>query len=274
MSTQVQDFYKASVTKNWTATTGDFNVSIKPTVVPGIIVLSPNSPTLREIVRYTAVGTNTYGDFVTVSNVLHRGLSGTTAQSHTIGEPVRMNITAEHWTEMQDDITSIIAAGLPAGALGDVMYHDGANWGVSNFNDDLLTEDKIRTATVSISSAQLLAISGNPIQLIAAPGAGKLIIVDEAIYSYTHVSTAYTFTGGFGFRYVGDSVNLVNPPISTILTTASSSVRSGYPLADSADLTILTAGTNTAVQLELVNTAPTLGDGTLKIFIKYRILTL
>jgi len=160
-ATQIQDFYKATLTRNWTATTGDFNVSVAPTVAPGILVISPNSTTQREIVKYTAVGSNGYGAFVTISNVTDRGLSGTSAQSHTIGEQVRMNVTAKHWTEMQDDINSIIAAGLPAGSEGDIMYHNGSNWGANN----LLSENIIRAATVSLSSADILALNTTPKEL-------------------------------------------------------------------------------------------------------------
>jgi len=95
--TLIQNFYKTTITRNWTATTGDFNVSTKPTISAGWLVISANNTTLREIIKYTATGTNAYGDFVTVSE---RGIGGTTAQTHSIGESVRMNITAEHWAEL------------------------------------------------------------------------------------------------------------------------------------------------------------------------------
>lgn len=113
MTTILQNFYKATITKNWTATTGDFNVSVKPTTSSGWLVVSPNNTTLREIIYYTATGTNAYGDFVTVSDIGDRGIGGTTAQIHSIGETVRMNITAEHWAEIQSEIDAIIAAGAP-----------------------------------------------------------------------------------------------------------------------------------------------------------------
>lgn len=132
MSTEIQNFYEATITRNWTATTGDFNVSVAPTISEGIIVISPSSRTLREIVRFTATGTNAYGPFVTISDIAHRGLGGTTAQVHSIGEKVRMNITAEHWTEMQDDIDSIVAAGLPAGSEGQAIVHNGTTWVAGN----------------------------------------------------------------------------------------------------------------------------------------------
>jgi len=132
MSTQLQNFYKATLTRNWSATTGDFNVSVAPTVSSGYLVVSPNNSTLREIIYYTATGSNAYGPFITVSTIGGRGIGGTSAQVHSIGESVRMNLTAEHWQEMQDDIDSIVAAGLPAGSEGDIIYNDGANWVAGN----------------------------------------------------------------------------------------------------------------------------------------------
>lgn len=113
MPTQLQNFYKTTITRNWSATTGDFNVSTKPTISSGWLVVSPNNTTLREIIKYTATGTNAYGDFITVSNIGDRGLGGTTAQTHTIGESVRMNITAQHWADLNADISAIVAAGAP-----------------------------------------------------------------------------------------------------------------------------------------------------------------
>ena len=72
----LQNFYKATITRAWTASTGDFNVSVAPTVSSGYLVVSPNNSTLREIVTYTATGTNGFGPFVTVSA---RGVGGTSA---------------------------------------------------------------------------------------------------------------------------------------------------------------------------------------------------
>ena len=145
MSTQIQNFYEATCTRNWTATTGDFNVSVAPTISSGIIVISPSSRTLREIVRYTATGTNAYGPFVTVSNIAHRGMGGTTAQVHTIGEKVRMNITAQHWDELAQVESGIEAPSSTPSRIGliyvDTVAHkfyisDGtsssANWVIIN----------------------------------------------------------------------------------------------------------------------------------------------
>jgi hypothetical protein len=106
MTTILQNFYKTSITRAWTVGAGDFNVSTKPTVSSGYLVISPNNSNLREIVQYTATGTNAYGDFITVP-LSGRGIGGTTAQTHIIGEPVRMNLTAEHWAELNAEKPTI-----------------------------------------------------------------------------------------------------------------------------------------------------------------------
>ena len=123
MSTILQNFYKATITKNWTATTGDFNVSVKPTTSSGWLVVSPNNTTLREIIKYTATGSNAFGDFVTVSNVGDRGLGGTTAQAHTIGETVRMNITAQHWEEKASIESGAVVPSSTPTRVGDIYVN-------------------------------------------------------------------------------------------------------------------------------------------------------
>lgn len=108
MSNPLQDFYKATISQDWSIGTGNFYVSVKPTTAPGRLVISPSSDTLREIVEYSTTGTDANGDYIVI---ITRGVGGTTEQTHTIGEKVRMNITAEDWEDMRDDIDSIVAAG-------------------------------------------------------------------------------------------------------------------------------------------------------------------
>lgn len=119
----LQNFYKTTITKNWTATTGDFNVDIAPIPTSGWLVISPNNPTLREIVYYSAVGTNAFGAFITIANIGDRGLGGTTAQVHTIGETVRMNVTAQHWAELPTIFTGIIAPATTPIKIGDIYIN-------------------------------------------------------------------------------------------------------------------------------------------------------
>jgi len=109
MSYNLQNFYKSTLSLDWSIGTGNFYVAVKPTISTGWLVISPNNATTREIIKYTSTGTDANGDYVVVSV---RGVGGTTEQTHTVGEPIRMNITAEYWDAMNDDIAAIVASGV------------------------------------------------------------------------------------------------------------------------------------------------------------------
>lgn len=101
---QLQDFYKQTIITPCGAGAGKIYVSALPVPVNGYLVMSPSNQALREIVRYTGVGTDGGGAYINIANVSDRGLGGTTAQSHAIGESIRMNITAEHWADLIAEI--------------------------------------------------------------------------------------------------------------------------------------------------------------------------
>lgn len=106
-----QNFYRQTITRAVTLTTGvNIYVSAHPTPAEGYIAISPASTNLREIVYYTAKGTDGNGTYITVTTA-NRGLGGTTAQTHAIGEPVRMNVSAETIQEISDALDQIVAAG-------------------------------------------------------------------------------------------------------------------------------------------------------------------
>ena len=105
-----QNFYKETVATAWATGGGNFYVSTKPTVSVGYLVISPENSSLREIVKFTAVGTDGGGDYVTVL-AADRGLGGTTEQTHAVGEKVYMNVTAQTIQDLSDAIDQIVAAG-------------------------------------------------------------------------------------------------------------------------------------------------------------------
>ena len=104
MSKQIQNFFKTNISQDWSIGTGNFYVETKPTITDGWLVISPNNSGIREIIKYTSTGTDGNGDYVVVSE---RGVGGTTEQTHTQGEPIRMNITAEYWQDMNDTIDAL-----------------------------------------------------------------------------------------------------------------------------------------------------------------------
>jgi hypothetical protein len=119
-----QNFYKQQISQDWATGTGNFYVDIKPTVSQGYITVSPASTTLREIVYFSATGTDGTGDYITISSAGHRGMGGTTEQTHIIGEPVRMNVGAETIEEIVDTLPAITSgSGAPASTptkIGDI----------------------------------------------------------------------------------------------------------------------------------------------------------
>lgn len=106
-----QNFYRQTITRAVTLT-GATNIylSAHPTPAEGYLHISPASATLREIIYYTAKGTDGNGTYVTVT-LTNRGLGGTTAQTHAIGESVRMNVGAETIQDISDAMDQIVAGG-------------------------------------------------------------------------------------------------------------------------------------------------------------------
>ena len=92
-----QNFYKTTLTVATTSAVGNIYVSILPTQTTGYLVINPKDSTKREIIEFNAIGTDGGGNYVYANT---RGVGGTTAQIHEIGEAIRMNLTAEHWAEL------------------------------------------------------------------------------------------------------------------------------------------------------------------------------
>ena len=162
-------------------------------------------------------------------------------------------------------------AGDNSAKLATTAYVDTA---LSNF---VLDEDVVRVTTVSLSSADILGLYTTPKQLIAAPGAGKVIVVDEIVFSYTYGSSAYVSAGGrhVYFCYSGTTLNIFGTSTSSFVNTSdmtgSVSFIRKYGYITAAPVLL----DNTALNILIPNGENyTTGNGTAKVFIKYRIITL
>lgn len=118
-----ENFYKQTISQDWPTGTGNFYVTVKPTKTAGYLTISPASTTLREIVYFSATGTDGVGDYVTISTG-GRGLGGTTEQTHVLGEPIRMNVGAETIQEIVDSIaevsSGVVAPSSTPSKVGDI----------------------------------------------------------------------------------------------------------------------------------------------------------
>lgn len=148
----LQNFFKTTITTTWATGTGNRYIATLPTPSTGWLVISPNSTSLREIVAYTATGTDGGGNYITVSA---RGVGGTTEQTHDIGESVRMNITAQHWADLYVDpiFTGTVTVPTPTNSTDAVTkaYADGI--AVAGGADASTTVKGIAKASVAPASA-------------------------------------------------------------------------------------------------------------------------
>jgi hypothetical protein len=121
----------------------------------------------------------------------------------------------------------------------------------------------VREATVSLSEAQIESLDTIPINIVSAPGVGKVILPLGFLIQYTFVTTQYntvnvelSHAGEFQFRSMG-----------SIMNQTASVIKGGA-------ITTGIMPENTAVQVSLSGDPGTAGDSTLKVTLYYVIKTL
>lgn len=84
-----------------------------------------------------------------------------------------------------------------AGSSGNVLTSDGTNWTSST-----PTSGTITTLNWSLTNAQIKALHATPVELVAAPGSGKAIVVTKSVVKLTYGGTnAFTAGGGAQVEY-------------------------------------------------------------------------
>jgi hypothetical protein len=131
---------------------------------------------------------------------------------------------------------------------------------------------QIFPASLSLTSAEILTLNTTPITIVAAPGAGKYIEVISATGEYTFITAAYT---------ANTVLQLINTgatnPIAINQAILTGTVNLIYQFNVAASTTQVTATqilTNTALQVKVQTGNPSLGSGTVKIKVLYRIVTI
>ncbi len=126
----------------------------------------------------------------------------------------------------------------------------------------------IYSVQINLSSAQILALNSTPVQVIAAPGAGKVISALSFVIDYTYGTTTYSAVtmvfsevGGATTPIASNSIIIPRTSSTLIQVTPLAAVTSNAFLGDNAPI-MVTAASN-----------PTTGDGTMKITALYKIIT-
>jgi hypothetical protein len=154
----------------------------------------------------------------------------------------------------QGSASHVVAADIAAGAVTSAKMAD----------------DLLHTAQVPLTSANILALSATPITLVAAPGAGKVIVVEQITLKMVTTATQYANGGALEFRYTNGSGTKVTADIAAAVVTAGAGTSYTGVRGIEASLTF----TANAAVVVTNATAPFItGTGTGQITITYRVLT-
>lgn len=122
-----------------------------------------------------------------------------------------------------------------------------------------------------VSSAEINSLNSSPIELVPAPGAGKIIVPVKIIYWFTRTTTAFTADPTIRTRYAGIATDLFSG-VSFFMTTASAGET--FRTLEPTDYNFGYGGSdprNAAIQLS-ASVNNTTGTGTLKVGLAYYIL--
>jgi hypothetical protein len=170
-----------------------------------------------------------------------------------------------------------LLANRPALVAGEFYYCTDTRQVFVGPTPTLVGPGSFQLVTVTLSSAQLLALSTTPITLLAAPGAGLYYFpqcyILENIFGTVAYSTPLSTNNCF-INWGGQAINSANAPMSFDWGTS-------FIKATSSCLALGTCGNgfmslSVAVNNSLVFGAPnalTLGNGTLKVTLAYSILS-
>ena len=125
---------------------------------------------------------------------------------------------------------------------------------------------QVRDTVISLSSAEILALSGTPKTVVPAPGSGKMLQVLNASVKYTYVSTAYV--SGHTLR-VGTSVS--QDFFSCKVLDATTSTIRGFVQNTHAVAGYAGSVENTPIKVDS-NTTATTGDGTAQLWVRYQVI--
>ena len=199
-----------------------------------------------DVLKITAGGTITPGDQLTTDN-----------QGRAVTEGGGDSILGE------------CLAGASVGNIGTMLFMPQAASGtVLVTNQDTL----LQSATVTVSSAELLALHATPKSLVAAPGAGYALALDSAILFVDYNSAAYAGIAGaedLEIRYTnGSGALLATIETTGFLDATADAVRYVLPVTTAA----MTPADNAALILCLASGEITTGNSPLKVKINYRVI--
>ncbi len=196
------------------------------------------------------------------------GANGLITQAWVLGDPnvtvQALNVVAPGCRLLQQDASTGYAL---------VVWNNDAALGATPSWSEVSRTDSAGavTSTTSLSSADILALNDTPIEIIPAPGAGKVIQVlsvtgaltfDSAAYAtHTELDIIDTTSGDVLFEDTGTLLAATGDIVAQVEANGNSHVA-------------LEVTENGSVSATVATGNPATGDGTLKIYATYKIITL
>jgi hypothetical protein len=134
-----------------------------------------------------------------------------------------------------------------------------------------LTQNGIirQSTTLSLSAAQIIAMGTTPVEIVAAPGAGKAIIVDSVTFKMVRTATAFTGGGDVEFRYTNAEGDKVTADVAEALVdTAGAATAFANVRGIEASITPVA---NAAIVITNATAAFAAGTGTAVLTIEYHV---
>jgi len=161
-------------------------------------------------------------------------------------------------------------AGDSMGVAGQILSSTGTTVDWINAPSSTVGPDGSRSVSGTILSAALLTIGATPVELVPAPGAAKLIVVDSVYLFNDYGTVPYTNVGGVSGLFYSTSLTSSDKitQVSTSFYTATSDNRRMYHPWYQLNLIIndsIVLGNTTATNL-------TTGDGNFYFTVNYKIL--
>lgn len=125
----------------------------------------------------------------------------------------------------------------------------------------------IQIATVTVTSAQLLALYTTPINLIPTPGAGNIIQILSAVWHYVYATAAYATNTDIRIEYG----TLAGNPNYIDLNGVISQTTDMWGTGSMPDASVAADLRNLPMQLKVVSGNPTAGGGYINFVIAYTI---
>ena len=132
----------------------------------------------------------------------------------------------------------------------------------------------LQTATVTLTSAQILNLAATPITIVPAPGSNKTILLTNVLAHYRYNSTAYTINGAGGNFLIGFP-GVTSSAYLTILgqTSFIDQTSDQYLQSYAGGIAAFSASEQVNQPLQItVENDPKLGNGTVTLTILYSVV--